>query len=62
MWEIWVVPTKDNKFPMAQEDSPLFPRETYKLKRQAPAEVATLNKVPWKAPQWTYEVRKVSKS
>lgn len=61
MWEIWVVPTKDNAFKMSNEERPMFPRETYKLKRQATAEVATLNKVPWKASQWTYEVRKVTK-
>lgn len=59
-WEVWVVPTKDNQFPQCREDRPLFPRQTYKLKRQAQAEATTLNKVPWKKPQWTYEVRKVA--
>jgi len=61
-WEVWCIATKDNKFPLDREDRPMIPRQYYKLKRQATAEAATLNKVPWKASQWTYEVRKVSKS
>ncbi len=57
-WEVWVVPTKDNNFPMAREERPMFPRETYKLKREAKREADALNKVPWNKAQWTYEVRK----
>ncbi len=37
----------------------MFPRETYKLKREAKREADALNKVPWNKAQWTYEVRKV---
>ena len=60
-WEIWIEATKDNKFPGANEDRPLLPRETYRLKREAQREADTMNQVPWKAPQWTYVVRKVGK-
>ena len=61
MWQVWLEPTDANTFPAAREPRPMFPRETWKLKREAQREADALNKVPWKAPQWTYVVRKVGK-